>query len=139
MRDRSKSPSEQQHDLKKVKREREDERANDSDNEKSDSELVVDDLHNENLNNGNGNNGTHNGGLSSRSPHENGSMNNANSTNGLNENIIQNAKNFKKEENSRSPHSDNSSRSTPSAKVILFKIFSVLFFQIYRLTIYINS
>ena len=105
--------------MKKIKREREiDERGgNESDNDKSDSELVVDDLHNENngnMNNGNGTGPLSHNGISSRSPHENGNSNNGTGMNGGNE-LMQNNR-LKKEENSRSPHSDNSSRSTPSAK-----------------------
>jgi hypothetical protein len=130
-RERSKSPIDSQHlnphELKKVKREREEDR--DTDNDKSDSELVVDDHNdthgggpNQNMNNGNGQNGQHNG-LSSRSPHENGNGAGGMGPQGgppMNNNghdLMQNAKNMKKEENSRSPHSDNSSRSTPSIKV----------------------
>lgn len=120
---RSKSPADSIHsqqDMKKVKREREEDR--DSDNEKSDSELVVDD-HNDTLNsnnnmnsNGNGGQNGHNG-LTARSPHENGNgpvSAGGGSVNGSD--MMQSSKNMKKEENSRSPHSDNSSRSTPSIK-----------------------
>lgn len=109
---------------KKVKRERDEEQQNskdrDDDGDKSDSELVVDDIgHNEGSGtNGSSSNGVPSGsdrhnGLNSRSPHENGNGNG-------NGDLIQgqSAKQVKKEENSRSPHSDNSSRSTPSIKVI---------------------
>jgi groucho len=124
IRERSKSPtpSETQHnELKKVKREREEDR--DDDNDKSDSELVVDDLHNDqNQTNGNSNGGSnlnslsHNG-LSSRSPHENGNNPSNGNNNSNGGDLLQTGnKNLKKEENSRSPHSDNSSRSTPSVK-----------------------